>query len=75
MSEVKAFKLVGEVMKPNFLEPMKFTKTIQAARKEHAIERLYADMGSRHHAKRYHIKILSVEELKEADKQDIKEEG
>jgi len=67
MSEAKAFKIKGEIMKPNFLDPMRFTKTIHAAKKEHAIERLYTDIGSRHHAKRYQIKILSVEELAESE--------
>jgi len=67
MSEAKAFKITGEIMKPNFLDPMRFTKTIHAAKKEHAVERLYTDIGSRHHAKRYQIKILSVEELVEGE--------
>ncbi|RLI09972.1 hypothetical protein DRO42_02710, partial [Candidatus Bathyarchaeota archaeon] len=32
---------------------------------EHAVERIYAEMGSRHRAKRHQIKILGVEELEE----------
>jgi large subunit ribosomal protein LX len=63
MSEVKVFKVTGEVMKQKFFVPMTFSQEITAAKKEHAIERVYAEMGSRHRAKRNQITIFSVEEV------------
>jgi len=63
MSEVKVFKVIGEVMKQKFFVPMSFSKEISAVKKEHAIERVYAEIGSRHRAKRNQITIFSVEEV------------
>ena len=63
MSEVKIFRVTGEIRKPLQFEPMKFRKEIKAAKREHAEERIYAEMGSRHRAKRNQIVILKVEEL------------
>jgi len=42
---------------------MSFSQEIRAAKKENAIERVYAEMGSRHRAKRNQITIFSVEEV------------
>lgn len=64
MSEVKIFKVTGEVMKQKFFVPMSFSQEIRAAKKENAVERVYAEMGSRHRAKRNQITIFSVEEVK-----------
>jgi len=66
LSEVKVYRVTGEIRKPWFFEPMRFKKEIAAAKKEHAVERIYAEMGSRHRAKRHQIKILGVEELEES---------
>ncbi len=44
---------------------VKFTKVIDADRKERALEILYSDLGSKHHVKRSQIVIESVEEVKE----------
>jgi len=63
MSEVKVFKVIGEIMKQKFFVPMSFSKEIRAVKKEHAVERVYAEMGSRHRAKRNQITIFSVEEV------------
>ncbi len=63
MSNVKVFKVTGEVMKQKFFVPMAFSQEIRAAKKENAIERVYAEMGSRHRAKRNQITIFSVEEV------------
>jgi large subunit ribosomal protein LX len=30
---------------------------------EHAVEKVYAEIGSKHRVKRFHIKILNVEEV------------
>ena len=64
MSDVKVFRVTGEVMKQKFFVPMSFSQEIVAEKKEHAVERIYAEMGSRHRAKRNQITIFSVEEVK-----------
>ena len=73
MSEVKIFRVTGEIHKPLQFEPMKFKKEIAAAKKEHAVEKIYAEMGSRHRAKRNQIVILNVDELEEGEASE--EEG
>jgi large subunit ribosomal protein LX len=40
-----------------------FRKEIVAAKPEHAVEKVYAELGSRHRVKRFHIKIANVEEV------------
>ena len=61
---VKTFRVKGEINKKKFFEPMTFNKLISAAKKEHAVNRIYAEMGSRHRAKQHQITIHSVEEEK-----------
>lgn len=73
MSEVKIFRVTGEIHKPLQFEPMKFKKEIAAAKKEHAVEKIYAEMGSRHRAKRNQVVILKVDELEEGEASE--EEG
>jgi len=65
MSRAKKFKISGEIKKSNLLEPIKFTKIIDAEKKEHALEKIYADIGSRHKAKRFDIRIFGIEEVSE----------
>lgn len=67
MSETKIFKITGEIMKKHFFEPMTFSKEIVATKESHALERIYAEMGSRHRAKRFQIKIKSIEEITEEE--------
>lgn len=59
---MKAFKVTGEINKPELSTP--FAREVLADKSEHAIEKVYADIGSRHRVKRYHIKIISTKELK-----------
>lgn len=61
MSEVKVFRVVGRINKPNFKTD--FRKEIRALKPEHAVERIYKEIGSRHRVKRFQIKILKVEEI------------
>ena len=61
MSEVKIFRVVGKIMKPNFQTD--FKKELRALKPEEAVERIYKEIGSRHRAKRFQIKILKVEEI------------
>ena len=58
----KLYRIQGEIMKKHFFEPLTFDKVITAAKEEHALERIYAELGSRHRAKRYEITITSVSE-------------
>ena len=61
MSEVKLYKITGDLRKRGDL--LHFKKEIRALKKEHAIQSLYADMGSRHKARKFEIAIKSVEEV------------
>lgn len=63
MSETKVFRVSGRIDKPGLYEPFTFNKEIAAAKEAHALEKIYAEMGSRHRAKRFQIKINSVEEV------------
>ncbi len=61
MSEVKVYRIIGKINKPNFRTV--FRKEIRALKPEHAIEEIYKTFGSKHRVKRFHIKIVSVEEI------------
>jgi len=61
LSEVRLFKIKGDLRKHG--ENLPFHQEIKAVKKEDAIQRLYAEMGSRHKARRFDIRINSVEEV------------
>ncbi|MCW3990422.1 MAG: 50S ribosomal protein L18Ae [Candidatus Bathyarchaeota archaeon] len=63
MSETKVFRVSGRIDKPGLYEPFTFNKEIAAAKEAHALEKIYAEMGSRHRAKRFQVKIDSIEEV------------
>ncbi len=58
---MKAFRVTGEINKPELRTP--FSKEVLADKSEHAIEKVYAEIGSRHRVKRHHIKITDVKEI------------
>jgi large subunit ribosomal protein LX len=58
---VKIFKVTGEVCKPKL--NTQFAKEILADKPEHAVERVYAEIGSKHRVKRVFMKINAVEEI------------
>lgn len=58
---MKVFRVTGEIRKPNL--KTSFAKEIIAVKSEHAVEKVYAELGSRHRVKRVHIKITSVDEI------------
>ena len=58
---MKAFKVTGEINKPNLKTP--FVKEVLADKSEHAVEKVYAELGSRHRVKRCHIKVTNVQEI------------
>ena len=62
MSEIKIFRVTGKITKPNW--QTSFQKEIRALRQEEALDRVYKEIGSKHKAKRFQIKILKVEEIK-----------
>ena len=62
---VKIYRIQGEIMKKHFFGPLTFNTLISAAKEDHALERVYAELGSRHRAKRNEIKITSISEEKE----------
>jgi len=64
MSEikVKTFRVTGEIVKPNL--QTSFRKEVRALKPEGAIERTYKEIGSKHRAKRFQIRIINVEEIK-----------
>ena len=61
MNEVKFFLITGEIVKPNF--KTNFSKEVRALEADHAIEQIYTDIGSKHRAKRFQIKINKIEEI------------
>ena len=61
MSEVKVFRVIGEIRKPNFQTD--FRKEVRALKPEDAVEKIYMDLGSKHRVKRFQIKIVKVEEI------------
>ena len=58
---MKVFRVTGEIRKPQLVTP--FAKEILAEKPEHAVERVYAEIGSRHRVKRVFMKINAVEEI------------
>lgn len=61
MSEVKVFRVIGEIKKPNYQTG--FRKEVRAIKLEDAVETVYTEIGSKHRAKRFQIKIINVEEV------------
>ncbi len=58
---MKVFRVTGEISKPNL--KTSFAKEVVVTKPEHAVEKVYAEIGSKHRVKRHHIKILNVEEI------------
>lgn len=58
---MKAFRVTGKINKPRLSTP--FVRELIADKSEHAVEKVYAEIGSRHRVKRYHIKISSSKEV------------
>ena len=58
---MKAFKVTGEINKPRLKTP--FVKEVIAEKSEHAVEKVYSEIGSKHRVKRFQIKVSKVEEI------------
>lgn len=68
MSEVKIFRVSGQIVKPNWKTG--FEKEVRALKPEEAVETIYTDLGSRHRARRFQIRINAVVEIKPEEIQD-----
>jgi len=66
MSEVKVFRVEGiALFSPNKLREWQvFRIDVRALTKEHAVEKVLSELGSRHKLKRSHIRILKVRKIK-----------
>ena len=58
---MKVFRVTGEIKKPKLATP--FAKEVLASKPEHAVEKVYAEIGSKHRVKRYYMKISAVDEI------------
>jgi large subunit ribosomal protein LX len=58
---MKVFRVSGKICKPNLNTP--FAKEVMASKTEHAVEKVYAEIGSKHRVKRCHIKISNTIEV------------
>lgn len=68
MGEVKVFRIRGEIRKPTYQTT--FVKELRALKREEALEKIYAEFGSRHRVKRFHLRIASVEEIGAEEAED-----
>jgi len=73
VSEVKVYRITGRMLLSHdrFPEWRNFTVYVRALREEHALEKVYSELGSRHKLKRYHIKIDKVEEVPLEEVEDL----
>lgn len=69
MSEAKIFRITGEIKKPDW--QASFKKELKAMKSEDALERIYKELGSKHRAKRFQIKISSIEEIRPEEAEDV----
>ena len=69
MNEIKTYRVTGKIAKPNW--QTNFQKELRAMKQEEAVERVYKELGSKHRAKRFQIKILKVEEIKPEEITDV----
>jgi large subunit ribosomal protein LX len=58
---MKVFRVSGKINKPNLATP--FAKEVLAEKSEHAVEKIYTEIGSKHRVKRHHIKITETIEV------------
>ncbi len=68
MSEVKTFRIKGEISKPDWRAS--FRKEVRATKSEDALEKVFKELGSKQKAKRFQIKISSIEEIRPEEAED-----
>lgn len=64
---ISGFMLIGHDRYPQWV---KFTKEIRALKLEHALEKLYSELGSKHKLKRANIKVIDVAEIAPEEAKD-----
>ena len=69
MSEVKVFRVIGKIRKPNF--QTEFRKEVRALKPEDAVEKVYMELGSKHRVRRFQMTISKVEELSPEEIEDV----
>ena len=69
MNEVKVFRIIGKIRKPNF--QTEFRKEVRALKPEDAVEKVYMLLGSKHRVKRFQLIISQVEEISSEEIEDI----
>ncbi|MEM4577032.1 MAG: 50S ribosomal protein L18Ae [Candidatus Nezhaarchaeales archaeon] len=61
--QVKTFKVIGKMrIKTRWTQ---FLIAVRALKPEHALEKVYSLLGSRHKLKRFNVKIEEIKELAE----------
>jgi large subunit ribosomal protein LX len=65
MSDVKIYRVLGQMLISHDHIPrwQKFSLEIRALKPEHAVEKAYSELGSRHKLRRKHIRIEEVKEI------------
>ena len=66
--KVKVFRVTGEIVKPNL--QTSFHKEVRALKPEEVVEKIYKELGSRHRAKRFQIRIHNIREIKPDEIED-----
>ena len=69
MSEVKVFRVIGKIRKPNF--QTEFQKEVRALKPEDAVEKVFMLLGSKHRVKRFQMTISKVEEISADEIEDM----
>lgn len=69
MVEVKIFRVEGEILSPNYRTT--FSKDVRALKPEHAVEKVYMELGSQHRVKRVHMKLHSIKEITREETEDL----
>jgi large subunit ribosomal protein LX len=64
MDEVKTFKITGYLKKGG--KKISFTKDVKGLKVSDVLEKIYSEIGSRHKAKRFDIKVTDVQESEKA---------
>lgn len=55
------YRVTGEIVKPNLRTT--FNKEVRALKPENATEKIYKELGSKHRAKRFQIRISKIAEV------------
>ncbi len=74
MGEVRVYLVEGEMLLAHDRIPewRRFRVYIRALKPEHALERVYSELGSRHKLRRSHIKVSSVREVPLEEVEDLR---